>query len=217
MPRSRVVSIEQTSNFGGGTCWPLGTITDVCALAHDRGLATHCDGARLLNAVVATGTPAKEYGRHFDSIWLDLSKGLGAPVGAVLAGTREFIDEAWRWKHRLGGAMRQSGIIAAAGIYALEHNVDRLAEDHANARHFAEAVATLPGVMLDPAHVETNIVIFDLAEGALDAAELNARTLEEHGVRFFPVGPRRLRAVTHLDVDKAGIDAAIEALSTVLR
>ena len=133
-PVSRLAWVEQTSNFGGGTCWTLEQVTAVCDLAHERGLRTHCDGARVMNAVVATGTPAAEFGRHFDSIWLDLSKGLGAPVGGVLAGTADFIERAWKWKQRLGGAMRQSGIIAAAGVYALEHNVERLAEDHDNAR-----------------------------------------------------------------------------------
>src|ERR1700730_8470942 len=116
-----------------------------------------------MNAVVAPGTPASDFGRYFDSIWLDLSKGLGAPVGAVLAGPGDFIQRAWKWKQRLGGAMRQSGIIAAAGIYALEHNVERLAEDHANARAFADGIASLPGIGLDPATVETNIVLFDVS------------------------------------------------------
>jgi threonine aldolase len=215
-PVSRLVSVEQTSNFGGGSCWSLDQVRAVTDLAHQHGLSTHCDGARLLNAVVATGTPAQDFGRCFDSIWLDLSKGLGAPVGAVLAGPAEFIERAWKWKQRLGGAMRQSGVIAAAGIYALEHNVDRLAEDHANARAFAEGIAGLSGIGLDPATVETNIVIFDVGSTRQSATVIADRTLAEHGVRLCPLTPTVIRAVTHLDVSRAGIDAAIEALTSVL-
>ena len=215
-PVARLVSIEQTSNFGGGSCWSLDQVRAVTDFAHEHGLAAHCDGARLLNAVVATRTPAADFGRCFDSIWLDLSKGLGAPVGAVLAGPADFIERAWKWKQRLGGAMRQSGVIAAAGIYALENNVERLAEDHANARAFAEGIAQLPGVGLDPASVETNIVIFDVAAASQDATVIAERTRAEHGVRLCPLSPTVIRAVTHLDVGRADIDAAIEALGSVL-
>jgi threonine aldolase len=216
MPVPSLVSIEQTSNFGGGSCWSLDQVRAVTDLAHEHGLAAHCDGARLLNAVVATGTPAADFGRCFDSIWLDLSKGLGAPVGAVLAGPADFIERAWKWKQRLGGAMRQSGVIAAAGIYALENNVERLAEDHANARALAEGVARLPGVGLDPKSVETNIVIFDVAAASQTATEVAERTLTEHGVRLCPLSPTVIRAVTHLEIGRADIDAAIEALGSVL-
>lgn len=215
-PVSRLVSVEQTSNYGGGSCWSLEQVRAVTELAHEHGLSTHCDGARLLNAVVATGTPAADFGRCFESIWLDLSKGLGAPVGAVLAGSADFIQRAWKWKQRLGGAMRQSGMIAAAGIYALEHNVDRLAEDHANAKAFADGIAGLPGLGLDPSAVETNIVIFDVAAAGRSATAIADRTLTEHGVRLCPLSPTVIRAVTHLDVGRADIDAAIEALGSVL-
>jgi threonine aldolase len=216
MPVPRLVSIEQTSNYGGGSCWSLDQVRAVTDFAHEHGLAAHCDGARLLNAVVATGTPAADFGRCFDSIWLDLSKGLGAPVGAVLVGPQDFIDRAWKWKQRLGGAMRQSGVIAAAGIYALEHNVERLAEDHAHARALAEGVARLPGVALDPSSVETNIVIFEVAAARQTATAIADRTLAEHGVRLCPLSPTVMRAVTHLDLGRADIDAAIEALGSVL-
>ena len=141
MPRSRVVSIEQTANIAGGVCWPLGQIEAVCAAARDAGLACHMDGARFLNAVVASGTPASTFAAPFDSIWIDLTKGLGAPVGAILAGSSPFIEEAWVYKQRYGGAMRQAGILAAAGLYALEHHVDRLAEDHDRARRLARGLA----------------------------------------------------------------------------
>src|SRR4051794_7433128 len=167
-PRSRLLWVEQTSNLGGGSVWPLATINEVTAVARRHGLATHLDGARLLNAVVASDVPARQYAAPFDSAWIDFTKGLGAPVGAALAGSRGFIEEAWRCKQQMGGAMRQAGIIAAGGVYALRHHVDRLAEDHANARRLAEALAELPGVSLDPSTVETNIVLFDLT-GPVDA------------------------------------------------
>jgi threonine aldolase len=215
-PVSRLVSVEQTSNLGGGSCWSLEQVRAVTDLAHEHGLLAHCDGARLMNAVVATGTPASEFGRLFDSIWIDFSKGLGAPVGAVLAGSSAFIERAWKWKQRLGGAMRQSGVIAAAGIYAMENNVDRLAEDHANARALAEGIASLPGIELDPATVETNIVIFDVSATGLTATAIAERALAERGVRLCPLSATVIRAVTHLDVDRAGVDAAVDALSSIL-
>jgi threonine aldolase len=189
----------------------------VTAWARAKGLSTHCDGARLLNAVVATGIPASAYAAAFDSIWIDLSKGLGAPVGAVLAGSREFIDAAWKWKQRLGGSMRQSGVIAAAGIYALVHNVERLAEDHANAKALAVGLAKMPGIHLDPTTVETNIVIAEVGGGAVSASQLCEEALTCHGVRLSQIGPRHVRAVTHLDVSRSDIDAALEAVGDVLR
>ncbi|HMH53406.1 MAG TPA: GntG family PLP-dependent aldolase, partial [Candidatus Acidoferrum sp.] len=198
-PRSRLVWVEQTSNLGGGSVWPLARIEAVIAVARRHGLATHLDGARLMNAVVASGVSARDYASAFDSAWIDFTKGLGAPVGAALAGSRAFIEEAWRLKQQMGGAMRQAGIIAAGGVYALRHHVKRLADDHANARRLAEGLAALPGVSLDPATVETNIVFFDL-RGEVTAADAVDRLLA-HGVRMGALGPRTIRAVTHLDVD----------------
>jgi threonine aldolase len=214
-PRSRLVWVEQTSNLGGGSIWPLERMEAVARAGRARGLAAHMDGARLMNAVVATGIPARTYAAEFDSAWIDFSKGLGAPVGAALAGSREFIAEAWRFKQQMGGAMRQAGIIAAGGIYALRHHVERLAEDHARARRLAEGLAALPGVKLDPAEVETNIVFFDVA-GTLDAPAVVERLLA-HGVRMGALGPRTVRAVTHLDVGAAGIDTALAAARQVFR
>lgn len=211
MPRSRVVSIEQTANIVGGACWPLGEVESVCAAAHEAGLACHMDGARLLNAVVATGTPARAFAAPVDSVWLDLTKGLGAPVGAVLAGSRAFIEEAWVFKQRLGGAMRQAGIIAAAGLHALRHHVDRLAEDHERAHRLAAGLAEVPGIAVDPERVETNIVIFDVRGTGLSGEGFAARTLASHGVRFSVIGPTTVRAVTHLDIPPDGIDLALEA------
>ena len=214
-PRSRVVSVENTSNYGGGRCWPIERVHEVTAVAREHGLAAHMDGARLLNAVVATGTSAADFAEPFDSAWIDFSKGLGAPVGAVLAGSRDFIQEAWVWKQRLGGAMRQAGIVAAACVYALDHHVERLADDHVNARVLAEGLADLPGVALDPSTVETNIVVFEL-EG-MRAETFAGRMLEEHGVRVSTLGPGTVRAVTHLDVDREGVEAALGGAKGILR
>ena len=170
-PRSRLVSVEQTTNIAGGRVWPLDQVQGVLRVAREHGLRAHLDGARLMNAVVASGVPASEWASGFDTAWVDFTKGLGAPVGAVLVGSRELLDEAWRWKQGLGGAMRQAGVLAAACVYALDHHVDRLAEDHENARFLAEGLAELPGVELDPASVESNIVIF----GVPDAGDLLGR------------------------------------------
>jgi threonine aldolase len=215
-PRTRLVSVENTNNRGGGSIWPLETLRAVVAEARAHGLLAHLDGARLMNAVVASGVSAREYAGPFDSAWLDLSKGLGCPVGGVLAGSRGFIEEANVWKHRFGGAMRQAGIIAAAGLHALDHHVERLAEDHASARLFAALIADLPGIRANPAEVETNIVFFDLDGSGPGAPEI-ARRLLEHGVRIGAEDDRRMRAITHLDVNEAGVRDAARALEIVLK
>ena len=214
-PRTRLVCVEQTSNLGGGTVWPLAEIRAVAAVARGHGLALHMDGARLMNAVVASGAAAREHAAPFDSVWLDLSKGLGCPVGAVLAGSAGFVEEAWRWKQRIGGALRQAGIVAAAGIHALEHHVERLAEDHANAHAFAERVAEIPGIAVEPERVQTNIVFFDVGATGLAAPEV-ARRLAERGVRIGAMDRRLMRAVTHLDVDAERVRGAAEALTAVV-
>ncbi len=215
MPRSRLVWVEQTSNLGGGSIWPLAKVREVTAVARRRGLSTHMDGARLMNAVVASGVPAQEWAAPFDSAWIDFTKGLGAPVGAAIAGSRDFIAEAWRLKQQMGGAMRQAGIIAAGGIYALRHHVKRLAEDHANARRLAEGLAALPGVSLDPATIETNLVFFDVT-GTIDAPKAVAGLLAR-GIRMGALGPRTIRAVTHLDVSAADIDKTLAAAREIFR
>jgi len=165
--------------------------------------------------VVAGGEAADRHAAPFDSVWVDFSKGLGAPVGAVLAGSSGFIDEAWRLKQQMGGAMRQAGIIAAAGLYALDHHVDRLADDHANARRLAEGLAQIPGVLLDPRQVETNLVFFDLAPTAPEAARVE-EDLADRGVRIGAMGPRLMRAVTHLGVDRDDIEVALKAVAAAL-
>ncbi len=211
-PRSRVVAVEQTNNRGGGSVWPLDVLAGIIEGARKGDLRLHMDGARLMNAVVASGVEARAYAAPFDSVWLDLSKGLGCPVGAVLAGSSAFIEEADVWKHRFGGAMRQAGIIAAAGLYALDHNVERLAEDHANARAFAARIAEVPGVaVLNPA-VETNLVFFDVAATALTAREISNRLMEQ-GIRIGVESPYVMRAVFHLDVDADQAKVAAEALA----
>jgi threonine aldolase len=213
-PRSRLLEVENTTNVGGGAVWPLVRIREVTEVAKEHGLACHMDGARLMNAVVASGTSAADYAAPFDSLWIDFSKGLGAPVGAVLAGSRDFVHEAWRVKQQIGGAMRQAGIIAAACLYALDHHVERLAEDHDNARHLALGLAEIPGVTIDPGSVETNIVWFDV-EGRMSAADV-ATALREQGVLIGGYGQTRMRAVTHLDVTRADIDTALRTLAHIL-
>jgi threonine aldolase len=205
------VSVEQTTNMGGGRVWPLEAVRGVLEVAREAGMRAHLDGARLMNAVVASGVDASDWASGFDTAWLDFTKGLGAPVGACLAGSRELIDEAWRYKQMWGGAMRQAGVVAAAGLYALEHHVERLAEDHANARALAEGLADLPGVEIDVARVETNIVIFSVPDpGALFAA------LEAGGVQASRAGRDRIRMVTHLDVDRTGVERAVEVVRDAL-
>ncbi len=214
-PRTRLVSVEQTSNLGGGTVWPLAALRAVAEVAHRRQLRTHMDGARLMNAVVASGVPADEQARGYDSVTFCLTKGLGCPVGALVAGDREFIREARRYKQLFGGAMRQAGIIAAAGLYALDHNVDRLAEDHANAKLLARGLAEIPGVTLDLEHVETNMVFFDVAQTGLTAQDVVDRLLA-HGVRMGAVGRTLIRAVTHLDVSRTDVERAVAVAQEVL-
>ena len=212
-PRSRVIFIEQTSNLGGGSIWPLETIQEICTLANENGIYRHMDGARLLNAVVASGISAREYAEHFDSIWIDFSKGLGSPVGAALAGSKEFIKEAWRWKHQFGGAMRQAGIIAAGAVYALNHHVDRMAEDHENAQILAKGLAEIDGITVEP--VETNIIFFDVAGLGMTSEAFNNR-LKTHGVRVSALGSTaRARAVTHLDVSRSQTEEALDIIRGV--
>jgi threonine aldolase len=208
-PPQTLVEVEQTANAGGGTVWPIGKLKLVFDAAHERGMRTHTDGARLMNAVVAAGVPAHEMVAGSDSVWLDFTKGLGAPLGAVLCGDTAFIDEAWRWKQRLGGSLRQGGICAAACLYALDHNIDRLAEDHANAKALARGLAQVEGITVEAP--ETNLVFFDTKGTGRTADEL-ADTVRLAGVMVSTVGKYRVRACTHLDVDRQGVELAIEVI-----
>lgn len=213
LPHSRVVVFEQTTNLGGGAVWPLDQMTEIATLAHDAGLAVHIDGARLMNACAASGVAPAVYAAVADTVYLDFTKGLGAPFGAVLAGDRSTIEAAWRWKQRLGGSMRQAGLMAAACLYALDHNVGRLSQDHANALALANGLAALPGVAVRTP--ETNMVFADLAQTGMTAVEFD-RALWSLGARVSLQGPTIIRAVTHLDIDRSGIDRVVEAAGRIL-
>lgn len=209
-PRSRLLCTEQTVNLAGGAIWPSEQLRQVAQVARDAGLATHLDGARLMNAVVATGTPATEFTQGYDSAWIAFSKGLGCPVGSVLAGSQDFIDQAWLFKRRWGGAMRQTGVLTAMCLYALDHNVARLAEDHALAKSIGDRLVGLP--LVNRVHsVDTNIVIVDLASGYPEARTCLA-TLKKSGVIVTAVGKNRLRIVTHMDVTEADAEVLIRAM-----
>ena len=210
-PRTSLLCTEQTFNLKGGVVWPVEKLDAVAEVAHAAGLATHMDGARLMNAVVASGVEAARHATGFDSVWIDFTKGLGAPVGAALAGSKDFIEEAWRLKQQMGAAMRQSGVIAAMCQYALDHNVERLEEDHKLAAELADRIEALPHI----AHVtkpQTNLVFFDIAESGPMAAEL-AASCKSKGVQIGAFGAKRVRLVTHLDVGPADLDPLCEALA----
>jgi len=216
LPRTRLVAVENTHNRGGGRVWPRAQVEAMAARARARGLGLHLDGARIWNAAVATGIPERELAAPFDTVSACFSKGLGAPVGSVIAGARGDVERARRFRKMLGGGMRQVGILCAAALYALEHHRARLADDHANARRLAAGLEGVSGLRLDAGRVDTNIVIFEILESAgVSAAELARRT-EAAGVRLHAIAPARLRAVTHLDVDAAGVDRAIAAVRAAL-
>ena len=208
-PPQTLVEVEQTANFAGGTVWPLDRLNAVAEVAHANGMQVHMDGARLMNAVVASGIPAAEMVAQCDSVWLDFTKGLGAPLGAVLCGDSAFIDAAWRWKQRLGGALRQGGLSAAGCIYALDHNIDRLAEDHDNAKLLAREISQLPGITV--AVPETNLVYIDTTHSGMDAQGLAQRVRSE-GVLISVMGKHRARACTHLDVTREHVLEAARAI-----
>ncbi len=207
-PRSALISVENTTAFSGGSVWPLATMRAVRDVAKRHGLAAHVDGARLLNAVAATGISAADYVQGFDTAWIDLSKGLGCPVGAVLCGSKPLIIEAWRWKYRLGGAMRQSGILAAAGLYALDHHVEQLKIDNANAQALDAGLRAIEGIVI-AAPTQSNILRFSVQSLGVTADDF-ARACLERGVRMRATDAYEIRATTHLDVDADGIATAIE-------
>jgi threonine aldolase len=209
-PRTRIVCVENTHNRSGGCVFPLADVRAIGALAAARGLARHLDGARIFNAEIATGVAAREWASHFDSVSFCLSKGLGAPIGSLVCGSRELIGSAHRVRKQLGGGMRQAGVIAAAGLWALEHGVARLADDHANARLLAEGLSAHAGVEL-VVKPETNMVLFRVP----DAAGLVQRAAAR-GLRLGAVGPDRIRAVTHLDVNAADVREAVRVIGAVL-
>jgi threonine aldolase len=220
-PNSRLLEIENTHNRGGGAVWPLEKVQRVTRRGRELGLKLHLDGARLWNACVATGHKPAEYAANFDTVSCCFSKGLGSPAGSAVAGDVETIRRVARFRKMFGGAMRQAGVLAAAAIYALEHHVERLADDHANAKRLAEGIANIKGLSLEPeqaAHgVETNLVFFDLAPSLnMTGADLCAR-LKANGVLMLATGPRRVRAVTHLDVTRPMIEEALKVLAEAVR
>jgi threonine aldolase len=212
---TKAIVVENTHNFGGGTVQPLEAIRALRAATLPLAVAMHLDGARLWNAHVATGIELAAYGELFDTVSVCLSKGLGAPVGSVLVASRERIDAARIWRKRYGGGMRQAGILAAAGMWALDHHIERLADDHGRARKFSEAVAgQFPGV-IDPAHVETNIVIAEVGQQGWDATDF-VSLAGDRGLRMYAVNERAVRLVWHLDVDDADTAYACDVMNTLL-
>ena len=212
-PDGSLVCVENTSNRGGGTCYTQEDLDSICKIAHDNGCKVHLDGARLFNATVATGITPNRMVRDFDSISICLSKGLGAPVGSLLVGDSEFIERAHRWRKMFGGGMRQAGVLAAAGIYALENNIQRLSKDHKRAKNLANAINSIEGFEVDLDGVQTNMVYVDITNGR-DANEV-VEALAEKDVHVLALGPHMLRAVVHLHIDDGGIEKAIEAFTQV--
>ena len=210
-PRTRLVSVEQTTNMGGGRVWPLEMVRGVLDVAREHGMRAHLDGARLMNAVVASGVPAATGPRGSTPPGWTSARAWGRRSAPASQPLRELIDEAWRYKQMWGGAMRQGGVIAAAGLYALDHHVERLAEDHENARVIADGLAEIPGVRIDADRVETNIVLFEVDDGAALAA-----ALVEAGIEVSHFGPQRVRMVTHHDVDRAGCERAVATIRETL-
>jgi threonine aldolase len=214
-PATRLVCMENTHNRAGGTVFPAGEMRRIGAACRERGIRTHLDGARLWNASVASGVPMAEFASAVDSVSVCLSKGLGAPVGSLVAGSAEFVGSARKTRKMLGGGMRQAGILAAAGLYAIDRHVERLAEDHAHAKLLARALNEIPGIRVDLSRVETNIVIADVREHPLGEGGI-AERMARGGVLFLAIGPGRLRLVTHLDVSRSQVEEACAALKRVL-
>jgi threonine aldolase len=210
-----LVEIENTHNMGGGTVYPLDTIQEICEGVHERGLKVHMDGARVFNAAEALGIPVREIVAPVDTVMFCLSKALGAPAGSILAGPAGLIAKGRLYRKRLGGGMRQVGVLAAAGLIALEDTPKRLHDDHGNAKFLAEGLARIPGIQIDPRKVATNIVVFDVSSTGLASAEISAR-LKQRGVLINGINERLMRAVTHYDVDRAQCSRALEALATVV-
>lgn len=215
-PPSRLICLENTHNRGGGSIYSMENLTAIAKLASDHKLRVHLDGARLFNAALAAGTTVEKLASKADSVFIALSKGLGAPAGSVLCGSAEFIEMALRFRKMLGGGMRQVGVLAAAGLHGLDHHVDQLLEDHQNARRLADGLGQMTGIQIDPEEVVTNIVLFDVTNTGMDADTLVERLVHK-GVLMIPFGPTTVRAVTHLDISTADIDEALEIISHFLK
>ena len=215
-PVTRLVCLENTHNRGGGSIYPLEKISEIYRLANSKGLLLHLDGARLWNASMATGIKPEEYAQWADSVSVCLSKGLGAPIGSLVAGSKSFIDRVHRFRKMFGGGMRQAGIIAAAGIYALDHHIERLKDDHQNARRLAVGLKEFKGVSIDPKHVETNIVIFDVSNTGMTGAQVS-EAMKKEGVLIHAFSRTQIRLVTHLDITSEDIETALKAFEKILR
>ncbi len=213
-PVTKLICLENTHNRAGGSIYPLEKMNSIYALAKSKGLLVHLDGARLWNASVATGIKPSVYAQYADSVSVCLSKGLGAPVGSLIVGSKGLIDRAHRFRKMFGGGMRQAGIIAAAGIYALDHHIERLREDHQNAKRLAMGLKEFKGVSINPNHVETNIVIFDISQTGITSSQL-AEAMKAEGVLIHPTGKTQVRLVTHLDVSKEDIEIALKVFEKV--
>lgn len=211
-PQSRLVIVEQTTNMGGGAVWPLDQMQSVVAASREHGLALHLDGARLWNASTASGVSLYDYAKMFDTVFVDFTKGMGAPFGAILAGKSDIIERAWTFKQRLGGSMRQAGIMAAGCLYALNHNFDRLTDDHVNANKLAQLLGEVAGLKVEtPA---TNMVFADTSGLGMSAQQFQD-ALASDGIRISAVGPHRIRAVTHLDISAADIETVARAIARI--
>ncbi|MGO9240874.1 MAG: threonine aldolase family protein [Bryobacteraceae bacterium] len=209
------IELENTHNMGGGTLYPQDVFDDICAQAHARGLRVHLDGARIFNAAAASACEVSELCRHADTVMFCLSKGLGAPVGSMLAGPKDLIDTGRLYRKRLGGGMRQAGVLAAAGLIALDQMPQRLGEDHANAQLLAQGLAATPGIQAWPGKTPTNIVVFDVSATGLTGPQISS-SLKDRGVLINPIDARRMRAVTHYDVSRDQCLTALEALREVV-
>ncbi|MCK4428547.1 MAG: low-specificity L-threonine aldolase [candidate division Zixibacteria bacterium] len=214
VPQTTLICLENTHNRAGGTIYPIEEIKKIREATKPLGIKMHLDGARLWNATIATGIPLDEYARHFDSVSVSLSKGLGAPIGSVICGSSDFILIARRNRKMFGGGMRQVGIIAAAGIYAIENNFNRLNEDHRNAKALAEGLSKIPKISVDSESVQTNIVVIDIKESGMEVGEV-LEELKEKGVLAVPFGRNKIRCVTHLDVTRDDIDQALETFQQI--
>lgn len=213
-PDGTLVCVENTSNRGGGTCYSLQGLDDIAKVAHENNCAAHMDGARLFNAAIATGQSPERLVKEYDSVSICLSKGLGAPVGSLLVGDSEFISKAYRWRKMFGGGMRQSGVLAAAGIYALENNIERLQKDHERIKKLAESLRSLSTFSVNMDTVQSNMIYIDIDETRSTAQKV-VQGLSEKGVHLFDTGPQRIRAVAHLDVDDEGVEQAIKAFADI--
>jgi threonine aldolase len=216
IPPARIISIEQTTNYGGGAIWPISILKEIYELAKENNIVVHMDGARLFNAVVATNISAKEYCRYADSVWIDFAKGLGAPMGAVLCGSKNFIDDAWYYKFQQGGGMHQVGILAAGCMYALENNIKRLSQDHQNAKFLATELAKQACINIAPNQIETNIVIFRLKDTDLSAYAVAHILVDKYNIRLLAIDKITLRAIVHMDIKEQDILVFSRALQHIL-